>query len=338
MLFRPDKADPIFLLMEPKKNEPIPSGPSSIDRMTHESPWIREMKTYVEKVARTDSTLLITGETGTGKEFLAGLIHKSSLRCERPLIRVNCAAIPDSLLESELFGYERGAFTGAHSLKEGLMMLANGGTLFLDEIADMSSYAQAKILRAIENKEIYRLGGVRSVPLDIRIIAATSRDLTQLLSEDKFRKDLYFRLNVVKIHIPPLRDRKNDIEFLVNQIIPELNHRFNRKIKGLTEEALATLIHYDWPGNIRELKNLLETIFINLPPQAASFVDLPEPFHIQLMATKYLPQDERSCLLSALVSTRWNISKAAQKLNWSRMTLYRKIMKYKIVKEGESSD
>ncbi len=297
-----------------------------------ESPSMREIKTYIDKVSTTESNVLITGETGTGKELVADLIHRKSLRDQGPFVSINCAAIPDNLLESELFGYERGAFTGAHALKEGQLKLADGGTVFFDEIGDMSPYAQAKILRAIEGKAIYRLGGKRRIPLNIRVIAATNQDLEQLVSQEKFRKDLYFRLNVARIHLPPLRERKDDIALLCQYCLGELNHRFGRQVEGLTDDVLDCMIRYDWPGNVRELKNLLEATFVNAPCGQITLTDLPDQFRQRFREAASLPQDERERLLSALFSTNWNFSKAAQQLHWSRMTLYRKLGKYQIAK------
>jgi DNA-binding NtrC family response regulator len=311
------------------------SGLIDAQGMIGRSPVMQEVKAYLARVAAADSSVLITGETGTGKELVAAFIHQHSRRQQRPFVSVNCAAIPDSLLESELFGYTRGAFTGASASQEGKMQSANGGTIFFDEIGDMSPYAQAKILRAIETREVQPLGAKKSVPVDVRVVAATNQDLEQLTSENKFRKDLYFRLNVARIHLPPLRDRKEDIPALFNHYIQEFNQRFGREVEGFTEEALAYLLCYEWPGNVRELKNLLEAIFVNLPPRQVSFLDLPEQFRKRLRDTEGLPQDERDRLLSALFATNWNMSKAAQKLHWSRMTLYRKMEKYHIVR-GES--
>jgi DNA-binding NtrC family response regulator len=303
-------------------------------RLIGESASIRETKAYIRKVAAADSNVLITGETGTGKELVAELIQQSSARRQKPFVCINCAAIPDTLLESELFGYEKGAFTGASTASEGKLKLADGGSIFFDEIGDMSPYAQAKILRAIEGQEVYRLGGKRSIPLNVRVIAATNHDLDQLVAQNKFRKDLYFRLNVARIHLPPLRERKEDIVPLCQHYLHVLNQRFGRRLEGFTDDALACLIHHDWPGNVRELKNLLEATFVNDPAQRISLADLPLPFRRQFADADRTRQDERQRLLSALFATNWNVSKAAQQLHWSRMTLYRKLEKYHIVKGG----
>jgi len=311
---------------------PCPSLDGDADRqlMIGDSLPTRQIKDFLGKVALTDSTVLITGETGTGKELAAALIHQHSRRSRRPLISINCAAIPDDLLESELFGYERGAFTGAHATKAGMLQLAEGGTVFLDEIGDMSLYAQAKILRAIDSKMVQHLGGKRSIPLNIRIIAATNRPLEQLVDTETFRKDLYFRLNVARVHLPPLRERREDVPLLLAHYIQEANGRFGRQVESFTDEALACLLRYAWPGNVRELKNLVEASFVNLPSLHITYMDLPDMFRRQCEATADLPQDERDRVLYALLATKWNKSKAAEKLHWSRMTLYRKMAKYHI--------
>lgn len=313
------------------------NGSSGPGRLIGESPLMRDVRAHLAKVAAADSNVLITGETGTGKELVAELIHTRSSRRERPFVSINCAAIPESLLESELFGYERGAFTGAHGLKEGKLRGAAGGSAFFDEIGDMTLYAQAKILRAIENKEVQRLGGNRSVPLDVRVIAATNQDLERLVDERKFRRDLYFRIDVARIHLPPLRDRKEDIPRLLQHSIGVLNERMGRHVEGFTDEALALLLRYDWPGNIRELKNVVEAIFVNLPPRQISLLDLPETFRQRLRLTDDVPDDERERLMSALFASNWNKSQAAQRLHWSRMTVYRKLAKYRLVQGGEES-
>jgi DNA-binding NtrC family response regulator len=311
------------------------SGRLHAPGMVGETSRLREIKAYLAKVAESDSSVLITGETGTGKEVVACSIHSSSPRRQKPLVCINCAAIPDSLLESELFGYERGAFTGAHTRNEGKLKLADGGTVFFDEIGDMSPYAQAKILRAIESKEVYRLGGKASIPVDVRIIAATNRDLAHLMAEDKFRADLYFRLNVVSVHLPPLRDRREDIPVLLAHYLCEFSRRCKQTVVGFTDDALATLRRYDWPGNIRELKNVVEALAVSGHAGWISTEDLPEQFRRRCGEAEELPQDERERVLRALLATDWNRSEAAQRLHWSRMTLYRKMVKYQI--EAKSS-
>jgi DNA-binding NtrC family response regulator len=321
----------------------VPGGPTTAGRpyracLVGDSSPMRQIKAYIEKVGASDSNVLITGETGTGKELVAELIQRASSHRPRPFVCINCAAIPDTLLESELFGYERGAFTGANTASEGKMKLADGGSIFFDEIGDMSPYGQAKILRAIESQEIYPLGGKRRIPVNVRVLAATNHDLEQSVAQGQFRKDLYFRLNVARIHLPPLRERRDDIVPLCQFYLRDLNQRFGRGVEGFTDEALACLIRHDWPGNVRELKNLLEATFVNDPGQRITLADLPESFRRRFSGNGYPAQDERQRLLSALFSTNWNVSKAAQQLHWSRMTLYRKLGKYHIVKGGTPQD
>ena len=289
-----------------------------------------KLKAYLKKIAATDSTVLITGETGTGKEVAASIVHCHSHRASKAFVCVNSAALPNDLTESELFGFEKGAFTGAVAAKKGKFDLANGGTLFLDEIGDMSLVAQAKILRTIENKEAYRIGGLRQIPIDVRIIAATNRNIDKLIENKQFREDLFYRLNVAHVFIPPLRDRKEDLEQLIDYYISLFNRRFSRSIKGFTDEAKEALFTYHWPGNVRELKNLIETAFINLPDGMVEYMDLPAQFKTRFNTSRNLKLNERDRLLQALYTTGWNKSKAARKLRWSRMTLYRKMAKYAI--------
>ncbi|MFO1429843.1 MAG: sigma-54 dependent transcriptional regulator [Candidatus Competibacteraceae bacterium] len=296
-----------------------------------ESQSILQIKAYLRKAAASDSNVLITGETGTGKELAARLLHHYSKRCTRPLITINCAALPETLLESELFGYEAGAFTGANSRYEGKLRLAHEGTLFLDEIGEMSLCAQAKILRAVEAKEIYALGSRHGAVADFRIIAATNQDLKTLLQGYGFRKDLYFRLNVVRIHLPPLRERKEDIPLLLQHYLTELGGRCGYSIQHVSEEALDCLFQYDWPGNVRELRNLAEILLLNAASTTLSAADLPEQFRTN-KSDRMVPS-ERQLLLSTLQEMHWNKSKAAQQLHWSRMTLYRKMAKYGIQQE-----
>jgi len=287
------------------------------------------VRTAIRRAAATDSNVLITGETGTGKELVAELIHRNSARAKQPMVCVNCAAIPDTLLESELFGYERGAFTGAVSAMPGKVEQAAGGTIFLDEIGDMSPHAQAKILRAIESREVHRLGGRRPVRLDVRVIAATNRDLDDLAMNDAFRKDLYFRLNAARVHIAPLRERRSDIPLLVRHYVREFNRTFRGGVRELEPEAMDRLITYDWPGNVRELRNVIESAFGARPAACITWMDLPEWLRAR-MGEREVPPDEQERILSALAATNWNKSKAAEKLEWSRMTLYRKLAKYQM--------
>jgi len=297
--------------------------------MVGSSTSFREIQSYIKRVAVTNSTVLITGETGTGKELVAELVHRSSPRQYKPFVCINCAALPDSLLETELFGYEKGTFTGADAAYTGKVKSAAGGSVFLDEIGDLSNLAQTKILRFIESKEIQGLGRKSSVPVDVRIIAATNRDLETMVDGGSFRKDLYFRLNVARIELPALRDRHGDIPLLLSHYLHTYNEQWGAAIEGFTDEAIKYLLQYDWPGNVRELRNTLEAAFIRCSSRRIGLYDLPEQFRVRaLRSNKGSP--ERENLLSALFETNWNKTRAAAKLQWSRMTLYRKMAKYKI--------
>jgi len=300
-----------------------------------ESPPIQAVRAYLLRLAERDCNALVLGETGTGKDLIAETIHASSRRRNKPFISVNCAAIPDSLLESELFGYERGAFTGANAMVEGKIQQAHNGTIFFDEIGEMTPYAQAKILRVIESKQIQRLGGKANVPVDVRIIAATNQDLPKLVEEHRFRRDLYFRLNVALIHLPSLRERREDIASLLDYYLQHFNEQTGAKVEGFTPEALDQLIRHDWPGNVRELKNTLESIFVD-PPQAR--IDVCHLWRAGVGAPGINSASERERLLQALQSTQWNKSKAAGKLHWSRMKIYRKLAQYRIADREEIAE
>ena len=323
----------------PSRHAGMAAGENAPRRMIGDGSRMREVNACIERLASTDSNVLITGETGTGKELTAELIHHASRREGRPFVCINCAAIPDSLLESELFGHERGAFTGAHVASAGKVKLADGGTVLFDEVGDMSPYAQAKILRLIESKEIERLGGRRSLPVDVRVIAATNQDLERLMAEGRFRKDLYFRLNVVRIHLPPLRERIEDLPALVAYYVQEFNQDLDREVEGLTAEALDALRGHEWPGNVRELRNLIEVVFTNLRSRSISLADLPLAYRQSPASRAETYRDaERERLLAALLATKWNKSQAAERLRWSRMTVYRKMAKYHLAPPRSAGD
>ncbi|MCK5667603.1 MAG: sigma-54-dependent Fis family transcriptional regulator [Gammaproteobacteria bacterium] len=300
-------------------------------------PAIKKLKVYLKKVAAMDSTVLITGQTGTGKECVARQIHQYSPRHDKPMICINCAALPDNLLESELFGFERGAFTGANSSYQGKLKLAEGGTVFFDEIGDMSPYAQAKVLRIFENKEITPLRSKKNTKVDIRIIAATNHDLKQLVAQHQFREDLYYRVNVINIDLPPLKERKEDIPLLTAYYLQVLAAKFHKNISSLNDEALQSLLGYDWPGNIRELKNIIEAVVMNQTLPTITRQDLPDIIR-QCTDPLVGNLNEKELLISTLWSTDWNKSKTAEKLHWSRMTVYRKMAKYDIVPERRTND
>ncbi|MBZ0170225.1 transcriptional regulatory protein zraR [Candidatus Methylomirabilis lanthanidiphila] len=313
------------------------SVPGLIDahRLVGSAAPMQEIKAYIRKVAQTDSNVLITGETGTGKELVAELIHKNSKRAGKPFICLNCAAIPESLTESELFGYERGAFTGAYAAYEGKLKQADGGTVLLDEIGDMPLSAQAKVLRLLDKKTAQRVGGRRDVAIDLRVIAATNQDLDALMAAGTFRRDLYYRLNVAHISLPPLRARRKDIPLLLRHFICEFNTRRTKQVRGIASELVERLLQYDWPGNVRELRNMIEVCLIDLDTHLIDFTHIPEQYRVKLPGCGI---NEKEAILSALLSTRWNKSQAAQKLHWSRMTLYRKLTKHHIVSSRSETE
>ena len=296
----------------------------------------KEIEEIIKMCASTNSRVLITGENGTGKEVIARKIHELSDRRNEPFIAVNCAAIPQTLIEAELFGYEKGAFTGAYQNKKGKFELAHGGTIFLDEIADMSFEAQSKVLRAIEEMQFERIGGVKPIKIDVRIIAATNKEIEKEVDEGRFRKDLYYRLNVVPIHIPPLRERRGDIPALLEYYLDYFAKINNKKRKQLDKDAIKFLQEsYNWPGNIRELKNLIERLNILIKDSSITLEDVRAnlPFHrdeeyvttgVALKVAK--DKFEKKYILSTLKLTDYNITKAAKLLNVERSYLY-KIMK-----------
>lgn len=319
----------------PESSDPDATYLDSHATMVCACAQMKTLKAYLLKIAVSDTTVLITGESGTGKELAAALIHRYSRRRQKPFVCVNCAALPENLVESELFGYEKGAFTGATVPKAGKFSQASSGTLFLDEIGDMSLFAQAKVLRSIERKQIDPLGARMPLSLDLRVIAATNQDPEDLIAEGRFRQDLFYRLNVARVHLPPLRERRDDIPALVSHGIRMLNQRHERKIKQLTDDAMETLLQYDWPGNVRELMNLLEASYVNLPNEQIDCADLPEQFKHRIKQANTLPSEERSRIVAALLEAKWNKTAAARKLNWSRMTLYRKMRSYNIVENRQ---
>jgi DNA-binding NtrC family response regulator len=313
-----------------REKSPTDSGPSRGRPMVGTSNLTRDVRARIAKAAGNDGNVLITGETGTGKELVAQLIHQNSRRYKEPMICVNCAALPESLIESELFGHEKGAFTGANVASQGKLQCAGAGTIFFDEIGDMSLPAQAKILRAIESKEYQRLGGSRSVTLNARIIAGTNQGLERFVEEERFRKDLYYRLNVVRIHLAPLRERPEDVPALIDHFVQLLNASFGQSVQGVSDEIRDRFMSYAWPGNVRELRNVMEGIFLEAPPPVIQYRDIPQVIREHLEDSAAITLPERARMLAALQSTRWNVTRAAEKLRWSRMTFYRKMAKHHI--------
>lgn len=301
-----------------------------------------KLKKSGRKAAKGRSTVLIRGESGTGKELFAHAIHSSSARRDDRFVIVNCAAIPEDLLESEFFGYEEGAFTGARQRgKIGKFDLANGGTLFLDEIGDMSLTLQAKLLRVLQDREFYRVGGTARIQVDVRIIAATNRDLEQMVKEGLFREDLYYRLNVISLHVPPLRERQADIEHLIVHLMEELNRVLGTSITGLDRAAKETMLSYHWPGNVRELKNVLERAMTFAEHGSIQIEDLPD-YMLQQIERQQLEQPdttmfedaEINAIKKALKQTKGNKAEAARLLGISRSSLYEKLKKYQLTNVG----
>jgi len=305
---------------------------------------IQEVIKFIEKIADTDSTILVTGESGTGKELVAKTIHYNSSRSKKPFIPLNCAAIPKDILESELFGHEKGAFTGAINARIGRFELANHGTLFLDEIGELAPALQVKLLRVLQEKEFERVGGIRTIKVDVRILAATNRDLDKAVKEGTFREDLYYRLNVIPLHLPPLRKMKDDIALLAGHFIKEISKRKRKEPPEISEEIMTSLVNYRWPGNVRELENLVERLIILKGGDVVSPDDLPERLREKrqaegLPAREYvlstdgvdlntmLDEIENNMIIKALEISKGVKSKAANLLGLNRTTLIEKIKK-----------
>jgi transcriptional regulator with GAF, ATPase, and Fis domain len=307
------------------------------------SPALEAVLEQVERVATTGSTVLIQGETGTGKELIAQAIHNISSRCGRPFVRLNCAAIPLDLLESELFGHEKGAFTGAIAQKIGRFELADKGTLFLDEVGDIPAALQPKLLRVLQEQEFERLGSTRTHQVDVRLVAATNRDLTEMVSRGEFRSDLYYRLNVFPVLLPPLRERREDIPALVTHFVEILGPRMGREIEHIPTETMSALSSYEWPGNIRELQNLIERAVIlsndGVLPNPLPATD-NEPRAVSSPSATTLRDSERTLILRTLEAVGWVIGGpkgAAATLGLKRTTLIHKMHKLGISRPGLQS-
>ena len=302
---------------------------------------MRALRDQIAMAAPTNGRVLIHGENGSGKELVARAIHAHSARRERAFVEVNCAAIPEELIESELFGHERGAFTGAHARRRGRFELADGGTIFLDEVGDMSFKTQAKVLRALEEQSFERIGGKDTVKVDVRVIAASNRNLEALIRDGRFREDLFYRLNVIPIEVPPLRARAEDIPLLVDHFIRTFSSENGKRVKTLSGEALAYFLTYDWPGNVRELRNMVERLVIMAPRAVIEAEDLPVPLRPKegwgeggeaRERTLREARDgfERAYILAELRANDWNVTRASERLGIERSHLYRKIKAYGI--------
>jgi len=317
------------------------------DNIIGESEAIKGVFSLIEKVANTDSTVLITGESGTGKELVARAIHYNSQRSDKPLITVNCAAIPENLLESELFGHMKGSFTGAISTTPGRFEMAHRGSIFLDEIGDMSPKLQVKLLRVLQERRFEPVGSTRPKEVDVRVITATNRKLEVMVEEGGFREDLYYRLNVIPIHIPPLRERPEDIRLLIDFFLSRANKNNSKCVTGFSKEALKVCEQYEWQGNVRELENIVERLVVLKGGGTITVEDLP--FHINGGETKdvfgplvipdrgisfksVVSKFENELILKALKKTHWNKNKAASLLNLNRTTLVEKIKKKQLEK------
>ncbi|MDI6732056.1 MAG: sigma-54 dependent transcriptional regulator [Candidatus Margulisbacteria bacterium] len=294
------------------------------------SPAMRQVFAVIEKVSPTDSTVLITGESGSGKELAANAIHKKSQRAQNPFVVVNCAAIPDNLLEAELFGYEKSAFTGATEPKEGKFELAEGGTIFLDEIGCMKGPMQAKLLRVIQDGKVDRIGSSKPKEVDVRIVAATNTKIEEAIKKGEFREDLFYRLNVIRLHMPPLRERKEDIPLFLDNFLRKYNAELNKKIKGFNQEALAALTAYNWPGNVRELQNIVERVAaLSEGKEYISTEELPLQSGLQDLEAKQLKDAElefqAKYIKNVLQKTQGNQTKASEILGINRTTLIAKM-------------
>ena len=318
--------------------------------MIGRSKLIRELKEQIKIAAPTSGWILITGENGTGKELVARSIHHNSRRHDKPFVEVNCAAIPEELIESELFGHEKGSFTGATTQRRGKFDQAHQGTLFLDEIGDMSLKTQAKVLRILQEHKFERVGGNKTIEVDVRVIAATNKDLEKEISAGQFREDLYYRLNVIPFHVPPLRERKSDIPHLATHFLEYFCSKESRETKSLDEDAMKAIQEYAWPGNVRELKNLIERLVIMSPGNTITRGQLPQSIFgkqqststdlgsITLSADTYRSakeEFEKEFLVQKLEENDWNISRTAEAIEIERSNLHRKIKSYGIeLKKG----
>ena len=329
-----------------------PKDENKYKEIIGQSENMQEIFRVIDKVADTDSTIIIHGESGTGKGLVARAIHKNSHRKDKPFIPINCGAIPENLLESELFGHVRGAFTGATSPKPGKFELADGGTIFLDEIGDMSAELQVKVLRVLEDKEFEQVGGSKTIKVDVRIIAATHRDLEEEVQKGAFREDLYYRLNVIPVHLPPLRERKSDVSLLVCHFLRYFNEKNNRTVEVVSDEAMKTMMYYSWPGNVRELKNIVERIVVLKEAGEISPQDLPEKLKKEkvpvpqpnmeisddgICLSTAVTEFEKSLILQSLERTEWVKNKAARLLHLNRTTLVEKIKRHNLQEVKQAS-
>jgi len=333
-----------------KVNEENYTYRSEMEKMLREDPFIgksnhfMEIKKKIEIIAPTDSTVLITGETGTGKEVLAKEIHYNSNKRNKPLIKVNCAVLAETVLESELFGHEKGAFTGAYKTKKGKFELAQEGTLFLDEIGDLPLNFQIKLLRVLQEKEFERVGGTETIKVNFRLIAATNKDLRAEVKKGSFREDLFYRLNVIPIYLKPLRERREDILYLAEFFLKKYSKDLNKNVKRFSDKACEILKNHDWPGNVRELKNIVERCVVFAKSEEISAEEIPEDIKSKSGVCKSikplkraLQEFEKQYILNALDKNEWNITKTSEEIGIARKNLYKKIEKYRIQRPSEKN-
>jgi DNA-binding NtrC family response regulator len=309
----------------------------SFEHIIGKSAPMKKVFETIELVAPSRANVLITGESGTGKEMIADAIHHNSPRRDKPYVKVHCAALPESLLESELFGHEKGSFTGAIARKRGRFELANLGTIFLDEIGEISLQTQVKLLRVIQEREFERVGGEEQIKVDVRIVSASNKNLKEEIDKGRFREDLFYRLNVVSIHVPPLRDRPDDIPLMVHKFIEEFSKENGKEIEGITNGAIQALMSYKWPGNVRELRNVIESIVVLTKSRVITEGDLPayvlskdEKLSLKLPAGMSMADAEKQVILFTLEHTGGNKTKASEILKIGRKTLHRKLAEYGI--------
>ena len=311
--------------------------------MIGRDPKIRQIIETIKTAAPSDASVLIEGESGTGKELIAAAFHSQSQRASGPFIRINCAAIPHELIESELFGYKKGAFTGADRDKRGLIEAARGGTLLLDEIAEMPTHLQTKLLRVLQERKLRRLGDEHEIDVNFRLVSATNRDTLALLEEGFLRKDLYFRVSTIKIKVPPLRERLDDVPLIARRFLKRFNEQYDKKIRDISPEAISRLVRYDWPGNIRELESVIERAVLFCPGTELMPPCLPEEFQTRATTSTFvipplvpMEEIEREAILQTLERTAGNVKKSAQILRFPRPTFYRKLKKLGIKVERPS--
>jgi len=314
-----------------RQGKNVPPGEFQFLNIIGKTPAMQEVFSLIKRVSKTDANIIILGESGTGKELVARAIHYTSLRADKPFIPIDCTTIPAELMESELFGYEKGAFTSAQERKLGLIEMAQGGTTFFDEIGDLDFSLQKKLLRFLQEKEIRRIAGKDKIKVDVRVLSATNRNIEESLQKDEFRSDLYYRLNVITIRIPPLRNRIDDIPILANHYLKHFRAKNKKDIREIDQEALAALKNYDWPGNVRELENVMERAVILCPFDTINLECLPKKMKV-LAGEEYpevkefnLPEIEKRTIIKALDKTSWNQSRAAGLLGISRKQLRTKM-------------